>query len=337
MRNLTRERRRPLTRQIVRFVRRLIFLFLVVWAQAHIAFAEKISIGVAGLGVSYFPLVAATYKGFMREEGLEPNFIVMRLPVIPSALMSGDLEYSTGGFSTVPGAVAKGSPLKVFMVITGRPQHALVVKRAEIKAVRDLVGRPIAVNPGAVERMAIETFRKHGLDPTTELKLVYTGEPAARLAMLDKDLVAGAVLDLVGTAKAEEIGFRIIQNIGEITQIPLAALATSEKRLRTNPEQVERLIRATLRGIQYYMDTRNKDEIVPMISKWSKIAPKIAGRVYDLGVISHSRNGMPTEELLQEVAKGLADAGVSQPYESLKTNLLNLTFLKEVLAAGIKR
>jgi NitT/TauT family transport system substrate-binding protein len=321
----------------MRIIKHFLFLTIVFWTQANVVFAERILIGVPGLGVSYFPLVAAMYKGFMKEEGLEPGVVVMRLGVVPGALMSGDLDYSTGGFSTVPGAVAKGAPLKVFVVVTGRPQHALVVKKPEIKTIKDLVGKPISVNPGAVERMAIEIFRKHRLDPTRDLKLVYTGEPAARLAMLDRGLVDGAILDLVGTAKAEEVGFRIVQNIAEISQIPLAALAASERKIRSNPDQVKRLIRATLRGVQYYMDVQNKEEIIPMISKWSKIEPKIASRVYDLGVISHNRDGMPTEEMLQEVAKGLADVGVSQSYEFVKTNLLDFTLLREVLAAGLKK
>lgn len=314
----------------------LVFLVIIFCLRSEAVFAEKILIGVPGLGVSYFPLVAAMYKGFMKEEGLEPSFIVMRLGVVPAALMSGDLDYSTGGFSTVPGAAAKGSPLKVFVVVTGRPQHALVVKRPEIKEMKDLVGKPISVNPGAVERMAIEIFRKHKLDPARDLKLVYTGEPAARLAMLDRGLVDGAILDLVGTAKAEEVGFRIVQNIAEITQIPLAGLATSERKIRSNPGQVKQLIRATLRGVHYYMDIQNKEEIIPMITKWSKIDSKTASRVYDLGVISHNRDGMPTEEMLQEVAKSLADAGVLQSYEFVKTNLLDLTLLREVLTERTK-
>ncbi len=321
----------------MRIIKHFLFLTIAFWTQANVVFAEGVLIGVPGLGVSYFPLVAAMYKGFMKEEGLESSFIVMRPGVIPGALMSGDLDYTTGGFSTVPGAVAKGSPLKTFIVVTGRPQHALVVKRSEIKSIKDLVGKPIAVNAGSVERMAIEIFRKHGLDPTKDLKLVYTGEPAARLAMLDRGLVDGAILDLVGTAKAEEIGFRIVQNAAEIAQIPLGGLATSERKIKSNPEQVKRLIRATLRGIQYYIDTQNKEEIIPMISKWSKLEPKIASRVYDLGVISHNRDGMPTEEMMQEVAKGLADAGVLQAYDLVRTKLLDLTLLREVLTAGLKK
>jgi ABC-type nitrate/sulfonate/bicarbonate transport system substrate-binding protein len=155
--------------------------------------------------------------------------------------------------------------------------------------------------------------------------------------MLDRGLVDGAILDLVGTARAEEVGLRIVQNIAEITQIPLAGLAASERKIRSNPDQVRRLIRATLRGVRYYMDVQNKEEIIPMISKWSKIDSKTAGRVYDLGVISHNRDGMPTEEMLQEVAKTLADAGVSQSFEFVKTNLLDLTLLREVLAEGLKK
>jgi hypothetical protein len=45
----------------------VLVLFLLLRNQ--VVFAERVSIGVPGLGVAYFPMVAAMYKGFMRNEG----------------------------------------------------------------------------------------------------------------------------------------------------------------------------------------------------------------------------------------------------------------------------
>jgi NitT/TauT family transport system substrate-binding protein len=307
-------------------------LFLLFFSLPNKAvLGEKISIGVPGLGVAYFPLVAAMYKGFMASEGLEPSFIVMRTGVIASALMSGDLDYTSSG-SAVFNAGVQGLPIKALMVLTGKPQHALVVKKPEIKHVKDMAGRPIAVTTGNLELMAVETLKKHRLDPKKDLKLLYSGDPAARFAALETGVVDGAVLDLVGTVKAENVGMRILQNIAEIMDMPLSALGASDKKIQENPGQVRRLVRATLRGIRFYTDRRNRDEVIPMITKWSKIEPSTAARVYDLGVISTTADGKPTDEGLRNFTQLAAKGGSSKSYDSVKTKLLNL----EPLAAALE-
>jgi len=311
-------------------LRPLVFAIFLSCLWGRMALAEKISVGVPGRGVAYFPMVAAMFKGFMAEEHLEPNYIVMRNAVIAGALMSGDLDYTSSG-SAVFNAGMKGLPLKAIMILTGRPQHALVVKKPEIKSIKDLVGRPISVTTGSLEWMAIETFKKHGLNPKRDFKPVYTGEPAARFAALDSGLVDGAVLDLVGTVKAEQSGFRIVQNIAEITHMALSTLGCSERKIKENPNQVRRLIRATLRGIRYYMDRGNKDEIIPMITKWSTIDPKLASRAYDLGAISHNRDGMPTEEGLKALVDLAAHSGISTSFDFVRTKVLDLSLLTETL------
>ena len=307
-----------------------VIFFALFFSLPNKAVGEKISIGVPGLGVAYFPLIAAMYKGFMKDEGLEPTFIVMRPGVITSALMSGDLDYTSSG-SAVLNAGLQGLPVKALMVLTGKPQHSLVVKKPEIKSVHDMAGRPITVTTGNLELMAVETFIKHRLDPKTDLKLVYSGDPAARFAALDTGVVDGAVLDLVGTVKAEQAGMRILQNIAEIMDIPLSALGASDRKIKENPNQVKRLVRATLRGIRFYTDRRNRDELVPMISKWSKIEPPIAGRVYDLGVISATPDGMPTDEGLRKFIQVAAKGGEMTSYGALKAKLLSVETLAAVL------
>lgn len=66
-----------------------VVLALFLLLRNQVVFAKRVSIGVPGLGVAYFLMVAAMYKGFMGNEGLEPAFIVMRTGVIASARLYG--------------------------------------------------------------------------------------------------------------------------------------------------------------------------------------------------------------------------------------------------------
>jgi ABC-type nitrate/sulfonate/bicarbonate transport system substrate-binding protein len=53
--------------------------------------------------------------------------------------------------------------------------------------------------------------------------------------------------------------------------LPQTGIGTSDKKIRENPDEVYRMIRATLRGIMFVWDKRNYEETIDMIMKHWKI------------------------------------------------------------------
>jgi ABC-type nitrate/sulfonate/bicarbonate transport system substrate-binding protein len=74
-----------------------------------------------------------------------------------------------------------------------------------------------------------------------------------------------------------------------IDSLAFSGLATSAKTVKENPEQVKRMLRATLKGLRYVWE--NKTGTVDVIESWLKVDRKIASMTYDLALKSYSRNG----------------------------------------------
>ena len=78
---------------------------------------RKIVIGVSNPdNVTFFPLYFAKAAGYFREQGLEPQLIVMNSDLAVKALVTGDVDYAASTAS-VAKAAALGFPVK-----TGRPR-----------------------------------------------------------------------------------------------------------------------------------------------------------------------------------------------------------------------
>ena len=74
-----------------------------------------------------------------------------------------------------------------------------------------------------------------------------------------------------------------------IDSFAFSGLATSVKKVKEDPEQVRRVLRAMMKGLRYVWE--NKPGTVNVIENWLKLDRRIASLTYDLAVKSYSRNG----------------------------------------------
>ena len=151
--------------------------------------ADKVRISVANYNISNLTAGVAQTRDFFKQEGIEAEIIRMNPNVATMALVSNDVGYSTLVGSVV-GAALKGAKVRMIACSQDRTPLALVAK-PEIKSVKDLKGRIIAVGsygstPDLVARMVV----KHaGLDPESDIKVLALGTDGARLAALKEGVV----------------------------------------------------------------------------------------------------------------------------------------------------
>jgi ABC-type nitrate/sulfonate/bicarbonate transport system substrate-binding protein len=74
--------------------------------------ADKIRIGVTNPNMTFLSARIAVTHGFFKQEGLEAEVIQMRVPVMITAISTGDLDY-TMVFGSVVRAALRGLPVKV--------------------------------------------------------------------------------------------------------------------------------------------------------------------------------------------------------------------------------
>jgi ABC-type nitrate/sulfonate/bicarbonate transport system substrate-binding protein len=110
--------------------------------------ADKIRIGVSNYNLSNLTVGVAQTRDFFRQEGIDAEIIRMNPNVATMALVSGDVDYTTL-IGSVIGANLKGAKLKMIACSQDRTPLAFVGK-PELKSVKDLKGRTIAVGSYAL-------------------------------------------------------------------------------------------------------------------------------------------------------------------------------------------
>ena len=82
-------------------------------------------------------------KGFFRDEGLDPEIILITANVSISALASGSIDY-TMVFSAVVRAAIRGVPVRVVATFIDSPTY-VILARSGIQSFKDLRGRSLAI------------------------------------------------------------------------------------------------------------------------------------------------------------------------------------------------
>jgi ABC-type nitrate/sulfonate/bicarbonate transport system substrate-binding protein len=102
--------------------------------------------------------------------------------------------------------------------------------------------------------------------------------------------VQAALLGSQGVIQGKKEGLTTIVAAADvIDSLAFAGLANTQAKVKENPQQVKRVMRAALKGIRYVLD--NKSGTVDLIQSWYRLDPSVAVASYDLAVKSYSQNG----------------------------------------------
>jgi NitT/TauT family transport system substrate-binding protein len=263
-------------------------------AEALAAQPSKVRISYSSRSNSVTPFYIAVQKGFFTEEGMDVELIQVNPRLGATAVLNGDIDFTTTFGSTLRGIVS-GFPIKFVAVSVRKSEHFLVA-RPEIRELKDLKGKRMAVSTlfGTDQRAAEEMLRAKGF-PLGFVQPIALGDAPVRAQALRSGIVEAAAVsspfDL--TLKAE--GYRVLGGPQDIEfALPTSGIAVSNRLLQQNPQQVKRAVRAMIRAHRYVFD--NKKEVVPLMMRYLQQAPDIAERSYDLLVVSLSKNGEITDQ-----------------------------------------
>jgi ABC-type nitrate/sulfonate/bicarbonate transport system substrate-binding protein len=260
---------------------------------------QQITIATPSTGFHEFPAITAMRQGFYKDENLEVTRIQMAPPTTAAALLSGDVGYSIAIGSVISAIVGSDAPLKVLMGFATRSLHVLMTSDPNVRTMADLRGRSVAVSTltdttANLVRLAV---RQHGLEPQVDVTLQALGESPNRLAAMQSGQVSGVLLDLAYAVEAERQGARILLRPADLAALPLSGMTTTEAKLRQDPQQVEAVLRATLRGTRYMREHR--EDTVALMMEHMGITRDVAERTYDLGVESFAVDGLIQDNGLQ--------------------------------------
>jgi NitT/TauT family transport system substrate-binding protein len=298
-------------------------------AIVTVARAEVVTIGISTVGLYELPTEISKRKGFYQEEGLDPRKVVIRTPLHVAALLAGELDYSTvtGIIST---ASIQGLPLRSVMGWFDKPLHILV-SRPNIKKLADLKGKKIAVSTfGSVPHVMIREALSHaGMNPEKDITVLALGGSGDRLAALAAGTVDASPVDVAYLQKTEQLGLNNLLYLGDVVSLRLGGFAVNTDKIQRNPDQISRVVRATLKGVRFLKN--NKPETLAIMRDYLKISGDYVEKIYQFAMRSLNEDGL--------VAKSSLDTEIRLTREQLKikeeipeSKVAEWKFIKEILA-----
>lgn len=313
-------------------VGRILFaLILLMPAAREISAQDRISLGITTkTGSTGLPFVIAEEKGFFKSEGLNAVSVVMQNQVVVNGVVARQVDYG-GTFSNFVGAALSGLPVRIVMAVMDGSDHYLVTS-PNIKKVEDLKGKKFGISSfgGTPHSEAVMILRKFGMNPEKDVTFLQIGGSSSRYTALDSGSIDAAMLVPPFNKLAAKRGFNEILSFNEIMSIPLGGLTVHTQRMKEKPDEIVRMIKAMLKGVNYIRN--NQAEILSIMgSKWGIKEADVREGIYRDIVGIYTRNGVASDETMKNVIQLVRDTRKSKDDLGL-SDVVDWSFAKKAQA-----
>jgi ABC-type nitrate/sulfonate/bicarbonate transport system substrate-binding protein len=208
-----------------------------------------------------------------------------------------------------------------------RPFWGLVV-RPEVKSVAELKGKSVGV-PGFLGSQHVSAkfiLKHHGLDPEKDVvyRVVDTG---SRIGAVLSGSIDSSMMDYGEAFRAKKAGLKLIVNAADHHGLLAGGLAVNTRKLKEQPDQVRRMLRAMTRALRYIQE--NPEGTQQVLMSWLKLDREMAADIYQMARNNYTKDGMVEDAMLNSlVTTMLAEAGIKNVVVS---QLVDFTLLKQVL------
>jgi ABC-type nitrate/sulfonate/bicarbonate transport system substrate-binding protein len=295
------------------------------WAQEK---PLPVNVSIGSLVVGLAPYVIAREKGYFRQEGIEPRFILMQSSVASKAIVTKDIEINTLGSPTINSAIA-GLPIRGIFA-NGNRTNMYLVGSKEIGSLEDLKGKRIGIGGfGDLAQVgAIRFLRANRVDPKeVTFILVGGGQSSGRLAAVLSGAIAATPLSPPYDYLAKKAGLKILGYFGDIFPSYYASLGVHLDTFQTKRRMVKGFVKASLKGLRFMH--AHKAETVEIMLPFMKTNDRdMVGATYDSNMSAHTKNGILTPEAQHEII-AIAMEGMKRTGEIRPEAVFDFSLAKE--------
>jgi ABC-type nitrate/sulfonate/bicarbonate transport system substrate-binding protein len=297
---------------------------------ATAAFAqEKVIVSHTTRGsLSIGPLLYGIERGFYRDEGIDLLYVSIRADLGIKTLLTGDVDYLYSVGTIIRGAVL-GLPVRTLSFDFAKVMHFLMA-RPEITSAALLKGKRVGVSSfGATGDLAARvSLQSIGLDPARDVSIVTLGSDTLRYAALQAGTVQATHMPLPFNIQMKRDGYRELFYAGKVLQRPLTGLATTTDKIKKNPRQVQRMVRAFLRSTRALKSERN--EFLAFAQKKFGFTKDVLEEAYKVMLDALSNDGLVEDSVLQSaIDEAKAVANSAKPVSH--ADVADYSFLREAI------
>jgi NitT/TauT family transport system substrate-binding protein len=303
-------------------------------AQASAGPVRKVRIAIPSISASHMPVYMAKELGYYSDEGLDTEIILMRGGLSIQAVVAGSVDYTGTPGATVAAAV-QGVKLVVLMGYSNKPLYDLIVN-PEVSSYAELKGKRFGI--GSLIGFSYEIPRvmlsRNGLDLKKDVTTILIGPTADRMTALRANAIQATILEPPFNFMVLNEGFRKLGYSGDYYQNLQGALTTSQLKIKTEPEEVRRFVKATARGFLAYREQRKL--ALPIMRRYLKLDLRFSGQVYDYNRASLTPDGTISEELMRGIIETQRQA--SKTSRAIDPDeIFNFSFVREAMKQLTRR
>jgi len=265
-----------------------------------------------------FPL--ARERGYMKEEGIDLNIVVMASTPGLQAVLAGEMDFTGSGSSALVAVTRGNAPLKTVLAVNDQVLQWLMV-RPQYSAFKELKNKKVAVTGVA----AVATFMlkkvapKYGLDAEKDLTFLAL-PPGQRLAALQTGTVDAGLLSSEERFAALDQGMKELLYLGKEVKNSWGTVATNDQFIKEKPKVMHGFMRAVLKALR--LVKQNREVAIDTMMKFSELNRDLAARTYDGMIGTFTTNGVVDEEtqkndleIVREVLKGSTKVPIERAYD----------------------
>lgn len=224
------------------------------------------------------PVWVAQDAGFFKQNGLDVNLTYIDGGTKHAqALVSNSVSIGITSAAPVVSAAAGGADLELVAGLVNVLNYDFIA-RPEIKSGADLKGKKVAVSGASGSsatalRIALKTL--FSLDPDKDVVIVSIGNEMERETALMSGQIDATVVNPDTSIKAKSDGLVVLDSLwGKPISYAHTGVGTTKAFAKSNPEVVANYVKSLIEAIGYIKNPANKDTVIGIISKYTKIDDK---------------------------------------------------------------
>jgi ABC-type nitrate/sulfonate/bicarbonate transport system substrate-binding protein len=271
----------------------------------------KITVGVAAMSPRTIPLIIAQEQGLFAKQGIEARVVLIKgAPILVASLVSGELEVGYTGGTSVLGAAAQGSYLKILSSVSSKLTHTMLAS-PNLKTAEQLHGKRFGIQSmgGTTWMHTILGLEHVGLDVKRDnINILVIGDSVLIGQSLEVGRIDAAVLDGVLARRLINKGFSVIVDLTP-ANIPMVnqAIVVAPDFVQKRPELAERILMVLVDSLAFTLAPANKSIVVKTIMRRLQISDaKVSEEGYQDLLTSIERKPFPSLDGLRNIRRLMA-------------------------------
>ena len=302
----------------------------------------KVLIAHGAISNNVEPLWIAKEQGIYKKYGIEAELVFIIAGRAAQAMIAGQVPVATIGATHVMNAVTAGADLTMILGMQNSLDY-LFIARPTIKSAEELKGKKVAIGTpsGSASLATYVALDYLGLNPRRDnIVLLGIGGVPERLGALRAGSVEATSLSPEFGQVVVSEGYRVLLNTTkENVPFQSSGMVVARAMLKSNPQLVENVAKATIEGVAFVLKPSNKEIVLKSLARNLRLnKQEQVEKAYQNMVAELPKKPCPTMEGVASVIKLMAQHGLNAKAAQVKPDeIVDLSLCKKFEDNGFFR